>query len=268
MPQAPRKPWCSSRAANRIVLQLPGIGDPQRVLALVGKTGALKFQLVCAEQPSASNQRRRSLCQSYPRKEDVDALIASKAAKGDTSDPTADELAKLPQLWVQTGSRATVDGADLTDAQPSFDQNNRAVVTFASIRRAPSVSASSRRERQQAVCNCARRRGAERTCHQRTDPGGSGQISVNSRPMKRRTSPWCSLWRLPAKLVCCGAANRRSEPRLRLDPCRPDRLCRGPRARRGLHGDCVRSLRYLRQHRAPHQSRDADRQSCPSWALR
>lgn len=118
------------QGSDRIVLQLPGIGDPQKVLALVGKTGALKFQLVCADQPSASNQRPPLDCQSYPRKEDVDALIKAKAAKGDTTEPTADELAKLPQLWVQTGSRATVDGADLTDAQPSFDQNNRAVVTF------------------------------------------------------------------------------------------------------------------------------------------
>ena len=33
-------------------------------------------------------------------------------------------------LWVQTSSRATVDGADLTDAQPSFDQNNQSVVSF------------------------------------------------------------------------------------------------------------------------------------------
>ncbi len=33
-------------------------------------------------------------------------------------------------LWVQTSSRATVDGADLNDAQPSFDQNNQPVVTF------------------------------------------------------------------------------------------------------------------------------------------
>ncbi|MFT3672081.1 protein translocase subunit SecD [Aestuariivirga sp.] len=118
------------QGSDRIVLQLPGIGDPQKVLALVGKTGALKFQLVCADQPGASNQRPPLDCQSYPRKEDVDALIKAKAAKGDTTEPTADELAKLPQLWVQTGSRATVDGADLTDAQPSFDQNNRAVVTF------------------------------------------------------------------------------------------------------------------------------------------
>jgi protein-export membrane protein SecD len=31
---------------------------------------------------------------------------------------------------VQTSSRATVNGADLTDSQPSFDQNNRSVVTF------------------------------------------------------------------------------------------------------------------------------------------
>ncbi|MBL8791431.1 MAG: protein translocase subunit SecD [Rhizobiales bacterium] len=118
------------QGSDRIVLQLPGIGDPQKVLALVGKTGALKFQIVCAEQPGAANQRPPLDCQSYPRKEEVDALIKAKAAKGDTAEPTQDELAKLPQLWVQTGSRATVDGADLTDAQPSFDQNNRAVVTF------------------------------------------------------------------------------------------------------------------------------------------
>ena len=115
---------------DRIVLQLPGIGDPQKVLALVGKTGALKFQIVCADQPTAANQRPPLDCQSYPQKEDVDRLIKEKAAKGETADPTPDELAKLPQLWVQTGTRATVDGADLTDAQPSFDQNNRAVVTF------------------------------------------------------------------------------------------------------------------------------------------
>jgi protein-export membrane protein SecD len=33
-------------------------------------------------------------------------------------------------LWIQTSSRATVDGADLTDARGSFDQNNRPVVSF------------------------------------------------------------------------------------------------------------------------------------------
>jgi protein-export membrane protein SecD len=33
-------------------------------------------------------------------------------------------------MWVQTSSRATVDGADLNDAQPSFDQQNEPVVTF------------------------------------------------------------------------------------------------------------------------------------------
>ena len=115
---------------DRIVLQLPGIGDPKKVLDLVGKTGALKFQLVCAEQPSAPTQRPPLDCQSYPNKGDVDALTKSKLAKNDKTDPTPDELAALPQLWVQSGSRATVDGADLTDAQPSFDQNNRPVVTF------------------------------------------------------------------------------------------------------------------------------------------
>ena len=33
-------------------------------------------------------------------------------------------------MWVQTSSRATVDGADLTDARGSFDQSNQPVVSF------------------------------------------------------------------------------------------------------------------------------------------
>ena len=33
-------------------------------------------------------------------------------------------------LWVQTSSRATVDGADLVDARGAFDQQNQPVVSF------------------------------------------------------------------------------------------------------------------------------------------
>ena len=41
------------------------------------------------------------------------------------------ELKALPQMWVQTAGLSTVDGADLTDAQPGFDtQTNTPEVTF------------------------------------------------------------------------------------------------------------------------------------------
>jgi len=34
------------------------------------------------------------------------------------------------KMWVQTSTRATVDGADLVDARPAFDQQNQPVVSF------------------------------------------------------------------------------------------------------------------------------------------
>jgi protein-export membrane protein SecD len=37
---------------------------------------------------------------------------------------------RTQNLWVQTSSRATVDGADLVDARPAFDQQNQPVVSF------------------------------------------------------------------------------------------------------------------------------------------
>ena len=92
---------------DRIAIQLPGIQDPDKVKVILGTTAKLTFQLVCEEQPTAENQAPPQECRALPLKETPDQM-----------------------MWVQTSSRATVDGADLTDAQPSFDQNNRSVVTF------------------------------------------------------------------------------------------------------------------------------------------
>ena len=74
-------------------------------------------------------------CKAFPQKEDVDRLIATKKkaaldAKTEYQKPTEDELKVLPQMWLKTASRDSVSGADLVDAQPSFDQNNRPVVSF------------------------------------------------------------------------------------------------------------------------------------------
>ncbi len=123
------EPVIQQQGTDRIVIQYPGLKDTRQLLDIISGTGKLSFQIVCEEQPSGPNQNPPQDCVGFPNKEDFDRLIAEKKAAGSAA-PTAEEIQALPQMWVQTGTRATVDGADLNDAQPSFDQNNRPVVTF------------------------------------------------------------------------------------------------------------------------------------------
>ena len=92
---------------DRIVVQLPGVKDPQKFIDQMGTTAKLTFQLVCESQPTAAGQTPPPDCRALPMKDKADQI-----------------------LWVQTSSRATVDGADLNDAKPGFDQSNQPVVTF------------------------------------------------------------------------------------------------------------------------------------------
>ena len=101
------EPVIQQQGKDRIVVQLPGIQDPDRVKDVIGRTAKLTFQLTCESQATAAGQNPPPECESLPLKE-----------KGGQF------------LWVQTSSRATVDGADLTDARPGFDQQNQPVVTF------------------------------------------------------------------------------------------------------------------------------------------
>lgn len=92
---------------DRIVVQLPGVQDSQEVKSRLDRTAKLTFQLLCDAQPTAQGQNPPPECKSLAVKDEPNQ-----------------------QLWVQTSSRATVDGADLTDARGAFDQSNRPVVSF------------------------------------------------------------------------------------------------------------------------------------------
>jgi protein-export membrane protein SecD len=124
------EPVIQQQGIDRIAVQLPGIDNPEQVKEVIGQTAKLTFQLVCEEQPSATAQTPPQDCTAFPNKEQVDAALKAKLAKNDKTALTEAELKPLPKLWVQNSNRATVDGADLTDAQPSFDQRNQPVVTF------------------------------------------------------------------------------------------------------------------------------------------
>ncbi len=121
------EPVIQQQGKDRIVIQLPGVQDPDKMKGILNGTGKLTFNLLCNEQPSAASSVPPPDCKAVPEKTDVDKLKAT-LAKG--IDPTETQLKTLPQMWIQTSSRASVDGADLSDAQGSFGQNNEPIVNF------------------------------------------------------------------------------------------------------------------------------------------
>ncbi len=96
------EPSIQRQGANRILVQLPGLDDPDRIKRLLGKTAKMTFRLV-----------------------DMESDPSGRAPPG------ADVLEEE-----KTGRKVVVrrlvqvSGDNLTDAQPSRDQNGQWVVTF------------------------------------------------------------------------------------------------------------------------------------------
>lgn len=102
------EPIIQRQGIDRILVQVPGLQDPERVKDILGKTARLQFRLLCDSQPQSEGDRPPPDCEELP----------------DQSNPQI-------KYWVQTSSRATVEGEDLNDAQPAFDtQTNEPIVSF------------------------------------------------------------------------------------------------------------------------------------------
>lgn len=101
-----REPTIIRQGDERIVVQVPGLDDPQALKDLLGQTAALEFKLVDYENPpedtAAGNARIGS--QVFPF-EDGTGNIAVRRLGG-------------------------IDGENLTGAQQSFDQDNQPVVVI------------------------------------------------------------------------------------------------------------------------------------------
>jgi preprotein translocase subunit SecD len=105
-----KEPTIEREGADRIVVELPGVGNPEHVKKLIGKTAKLTFQL-------------------------VDAGVSVAAARAGKL-PPGDEI--LPAVGGQGGAeedayvvhrRVIVGGGQLVDAQPTFE-GNAPVVSF------------------------------------------------------------------------------------------------------------------------------------------
>ena len=99
-----KEPLIQSQGADRIVVQLPGLQNPEYVKELLGKTAKMSFHLVDSTA-KASDAKRGKLGGKY------------KLAYGEMGEP-----------YVIT-RKPVVGGENLVDAQPSF-QEGQAVVSF------------------------------------------------------------------------------------------------------------------------------------------
>jgi preprotein translocase subunit SecD len=107
-----QEPTIQRQGEDRILVQLPGVDDPDRIKRLLGQTAQLNFHMVDHETSLA------------------DAL-AGRLPPGSTILPSANELrADGSPLRYVLRSRAMVSGEMLTDATATFDQSGQPVVSL------------------------------------------------------------------------------------------------------------------------------------------
>ncbi|ABD07434.1 protein-export membrane protein SecD [Rhodopseudomonas palustris HaA2] len=102
------EPLIQRQGADRILVQVPGLQDPTRLKELLGKTAKLDFRMVDSSVSPEQAQAGRA-------PSDSDVLMSSSSPK---------------QPYV-IKKQVLVSGADLTDAQPGFDQRtSEPIVSF------------------------------------------------------------------------------------------------------------------------------------------
>ena len=99
-----REPTIQRQGADRILIQVPGIGSASELKAIIGTTAKLTFNAVVGRTSDAS-------ADPGPRN-----LLLPDIAEKD--------------VYYIVEQTPVVGGEDLTDAQPAFDQNGRPAVNF------------------------------------------------------------------------------------------------------------------------------------------
>lgn len=99
-----REPTILRQGADRILVEVPGVGSSQEIKDLIGTTAQLTFQPVV------------NVTQDAEAQVDSDQILL----------PAVDQEG----LYYVLDRRAVVTGEELVDAQPSFDQNGDPAVSF------------------------------------------------------------------------------------------------------------------------------------------
>ena len=99
-----REPTIQKQGKKRVLVQVPGLGSSEELIALLGKTAKLTFNEVVSMDKSAN----------IPAKMD-EIVVGSEQNK---------------DLFFLLKKRPVVSGENLTNAQPSFDENGLPAVSF------------------------------------------------------------------------------------------------------------------------------------------
>jgi preprotein translocase subunit SecD len=103
------EPSIQRQGVNRILVQVPGLDDPQKLLDVIGKTAKLTFRMVDVSMTAEQAQQGRPPPES-------ELVKGSKAEGGQ---------------YYLLEKRVLVSGEELTDAQPGFDQRtSEPIVSF------------------------------------------------------------------------------------------------------------------------------------------
>jgi SecD/SecF fusion protein len=108
------EPVIQRQGENHILVQLPGIEDPQRVKDLLGKTAQLSFHIV-VEGPAPKEQILSAYNQQLPSNTYLAPLREKRAGQ---------------QLYYLLDKEASVTGADLVDARIGQDEMGTPAVNF------------------------------------------------------------------------------------------------------------------------------------------
>ena len=103
-----REPTIQRQGADRILVQVPGVGSAQEVKDIIGTTAQLNFQPVVSIAGSADGV----------------------AGAGNEILPEATPEGIEPSVFYVLERTPVVTGEELVDAQPSFDQNGSPAVNF------------------------------------------------------------------------------------------------------------------------------------------
>ncbi|HEY8021223.1 MAG TPA: protein translocase subunit SecD [Thermoanaerobaculia bacterium] len=118
------EPVIQEASNNRVVVELPGVDDPERVRRLIKNTAFLEFRLTAYPPNGGGAASREEILQHYNGQLPADVEIMD----GDKTDRETHQVSGKEYYGLER--RRVITGRDLKNARPSQGQFNQPVVQF------------------------------------------------------------------------------------------------------------------------------------------
>ena len=221
-----REPTIQRQGEDRILVQLPGVDDPERIKRLLGRTAKLTFHLLDENVTPADRRSGR-------------VPLGSLRLPGDELDAEGEEI------FYVIRKRVMVSGDSLVDAATTRDQTGQWAVSFRfDSTRCAQVRRRDHRERRQAFRHRAGRPGHQRAgdprAHRRRQRSDHRQLHGRG---GQRPFAAAARRRAAGADEDSGGAHGRARSRRRFHRGRQDRLHHRARGSDRVHGALLRPVR-------------------------